>query len=86
MNFKIEYMGQCGKWYSYISMPGSEQSAMRCAMSRKKAMGCPIRVLNNKGHVVAVFQAQVFLILGDFFYDQAQEKHTGIRPGVLSDF
>ena len=55
MSFKIEYMGQCGKWYSYISMPGSEQSAMRCAMSRKKAMNCPIRVLNGSGHVVAVF-------------------------------
>jgi hypothetical protein len=55
MSFKIEYMGQCGKWYSYISLPGSEQSAMRCAMSRKKAMGCPIRVLNSKGHVVAIF-------------------------------
>ena len=54
MTFKIEYMGQCGKWYSYISA-GSEQSAMRCAMARKKAMGCPIRVLNRSGHVVAVF-------------------------------
>ena len=55
MNFRIEYMGQCGKWYSYINFPGSEQSAMVCAMARKKAMNCPIRVLNSNGCVVAVF-------------------------------
>jgi len=55
MSFRVEYLGLCGKWLSYCNGQ-TEMGAMRVAMARKKAMdGRAVRVLNNAGHVVALF-------------------------------